>query len=158
VKLGHAASFKDLVVYQRARQIARRFFAVSKGFPKEEMFALTDQGRRSSRAVGAEIAEAWAKRRYEKHFISKLTDADAEQLETQHWVETAGDCGYVSKTVQSELVGELEQIGRMLSTMMSKASLFCGPSLPQIRETAAPYFVSAPTDDVTDHRSLMTDH
>lgn len=61
------------------------------------MFSLTDQTRRSSRSVGAQIAEAWAKRKYEKHFVSKLTDADGEQLETQHWIEVASDCCYLSK-------------------------------------------------------------
>ena len=65
------------------------FSEISKNFPREELFALTDQIRRSSRAIGAQLAEAWGKRRYEKHFISKLTDADAEQMETQHWIGIA---------------------------------------------------------------------
>ena len=70
---------------------------MTKSFPKEEMYSLTDQIRRSSRSVGAQIAEAWAKRHYEKHFISKLTDSDGEQHETQHWIEVAEDCGYITK-------------------------------------------------------------
>ncbi len=71
-------------MYKLARQLSLEIYKLTKSFPKEEMFSLTDQIRRSSRSVGAQIAEAWAKRRYEKHFISKLTDADGEQQETQH--------------------------------------------------------------------------
>lgn len=74
-----------------------------KKFPKEEMYSLTDQVRRSSRSIGAQIAEAWGKRKYERHFVSKLTDADGEQLETQHWIETALDCSYVSAEVATKL-------------------------------------------------------
>ena len=92
----YARSFKDLRVYQRAREVSRAVFRLSRTFPKEEMYSLTDQLRRAARSVGAQIAEAWGKRRYEKHFVSKLTDADAEQMETQHWVGEALDCGYVS--------------------------------------------------------------
>ncbi len=84
----YARDFRELVVYRRQRELAREVFAVSKKFPREESRSLTDQIRRSSRSIGAQIAEAWAKRRYEKHFISKLTDADAEQRETQHCIET----------------------------------------------------------------------
>jgi four helix bundle protein len=96
-KLPYAESFRDLVVYKKARQLSLEIFQITKTFPKEEMFSLTDQIRRSSRAIGAQIAEAWAKRRYEKHFASKLTDADAEQQETQHWLATAADCGYLAQ-------------------------------------------------------------
>jgi four helix bundle protein len=80
--LVHANSFRDLVVYQKARELSREIFQISKSFPRDETFSLTDQIRRSLRAIGANIAEAWAKRRYEKHFVSKLTDADGEQQET----------------------------------------------------------------------------
>ncbi|MCL4179396.1 MAG: four helix bundle protein [Verrucomicrobia bacterium] len=82
----YARSFKDLRVHQKAREVSQVVFKLTKTFPKEEMYSLTDQIRRSARSVGAQIAEAWGKRRYEKHFVSKLTDADAEQMETQHWV------------------------------------------------------------------------
>ena len=75
----HANSFRELVVYQNARAVARQFFERSREFPPEERYSLTDQGRRSSRAIGAQIAEAWAKRRYDRHFISKLTDAERAQ-------------------------------------------------------------------------------
>ena len=90
-----ARCFRDLIVYRKAREVSRLIFEVSKSFPKEETYSLIDQVRRSSRSIGAQIAEAWGKRRYEKHFISKLTDADAEQLETQHWLETAVDSDYL---------------------------------------------------------------
>jgi four helix bundle protein len=81
----YAKSFKELRVYQKAREVSQTVFRLSKVFPKEETYSLTDQMRRAARSVGAQIAEAWGKRRYEKHFVSKLTDADAEQMETQHW-------------------------------------------------------------------------
>ena len=74
----YAANFRELIVYRKSRSLAKDLFVRSKKFPKEEMYSLTDQGRRSSRSMGAQIAEAWGKRRYEAHFASKLTDADAE--------------------------------------------------------------------------------
>jgi four helix bundle protein len=123
--MDYVDSYRDLEVYKLARNLAKDIFEITKGFPKEEMYALTDQVRRSTRSVGAQIAEAWAKRRYEKHFISKLTDADGEQQETQHWIETALDCSYISREVAR---GQLEQcvsIGRMLGSMIQKAPLFC---------------------------------
>ena len=125
-KPGYAKSFRDLVVYQKARSVAKAIFVVTKRFPREEMYSLTDQMRRSSRSIGAQIAEAWAKRRYEKHFISKLTDADGEQQETQHWVDTAEDCGYLEKEQAGNLNADLNEIGRMINSMIDKANQFCG--------------------------------
>jgi len=124
-ELVHAKSFRDLLVYKKARAVAKKIFELSKKFPKEELYSLTDQVRRSSRSIGAQIAEAWAKRRYERHFASKLSDADGEQLETQHWIETAEDCGYLSSSQAIEINDELSEIGRMLNSMMSKADQFC---------------------------------
>jgi four helix bundle protein len=115
-----------LVVYQKARGIAKEVFKITKSFPKEEMYSLTDQVRRSSRSIGAQIAEAWGKRRYEKHFISKLTDADSEQLETQHWIEVAEDCNYVVHAQVLRIIIKLSEIGRMLNSMMKKSKQFCG--------------------------------
>ena len=89
------------------------------------MFSLTDQIRRCSRSVGAQVAEAWAKRKYEKHFVSKLTDSDGEQLETQHWIEVALDCGYISREKATELLDQYAAIGRMLHAMIIKAHSFC---------------------------------
>ena len=141
-QLQHAHSFRDLIVYQKARAVAKRIFEVTKRFPGAEMYALTDQVRRSSRSVGAQIAEAWAKRRYEKHFVSKLTDADGEQQETQHWIETAADCGYLTADDVSSLHRELAEIGRMLNAMMGKAAAFCGAPPFSLHEAAADYFTN----------------
>src|SRR5216117_1651330 len=120
-ELRRVGSFRDLLVYQKVRKLAQEIFQLTKAFPKEEMYALTDQIRRSSRSIGAQIAEAWAKRRYEKHFTSKLTDADGEQQETQHWVSEALDCGYLSQDEAVKLNSALEEIGRMLNSMMEKS-------------------------------------
>jgi four helix bundle protein len=118
-------SFKELEVYKLSRDVSFKIFEITKKFPKEEIYSLTDQIRRSSRSVGAQIAEAWGKRKYEKHFISKLTDSDAEQLETQHWIEVAYDCGYISKEIANELLENYFSIGRMLNSMMNKSDSFC---------------------------------
>ena len=121
----YVKSFRDLEVYILSRQLSRRIFDFSKKFPKEEMYSLTDQIRRSSRSIGAQIAEAWAKRRFEKHFVSKLTDADGEQLETQHWIETTLDCSYISQEIADNLLRQYASIGKMLNSMMDKAASFC---------------------------------
>ena len=141
-QLKHARSFRDLIVYQKARQVAKDVFELTKGFPTEERYSLTDQVRRSSRSVGAQIAEAWAKRRYEKHFVSKLTDADGEQQETQHWVESAHDCGYLTIQQVDKLVADLSEVGRMLESMMQKSSSFCGQAPPMVQENHAEYILS----------------
>ena len=140
---GYARSFKDLRVYQKAREVSRTVFRLSKTFPKEEMYSLTDQIRRAARAVGAQIAEAWGKRRYEKHFVSKLTDADAEQMETQHWVGEALDCGYLTSADAAALNSGLEEIGRMLNSMMEKSDQFCGSPDGVLHEDPAEYFTDA---------------
>lgn len=141
IKLSHAESFRELLVYQKARNLASEIFRLSKGFPKEEIYSLTNQIRRSSRSVGAQIAEAWAKRKYERHFISKLTDADGEQQETQHWIETALDCGYITANDKIALLNHCQEVGKMLASMIDKASQFCGDP-PHIRETSPEYFTS----------------
>ena len=138
-QLKHARSFRDLIVYQKARQVAKDVFELTKSFPKEERYSLTDQVRRSSRSVGAQIAEAWAKRRYEKHFVSKLTDADGEQQETQHWVESAHDCGYLTSQQVEQLLADLSGVGRMLESMIQKSSSFCGQDGLMVREDGAEY-------------------
>ncbi len=137
--LGYADSFGDLVVYEKARWVAREIFSVSQAFPRAETYALTDQVRRSSRSIGAQIAEAWAKRRYRKHFISKLVDADSERLETQHWLEVAEDCGYLKREQVETLITELSEIGRMLSSMIAKAHSFCGQGPDSVRELSTTY-------------------
>jgi len=148
----HAKSYRDLEVYQRAFEISWAVFKASRSFPKEEKYSLTDQVRRASRSIGAQIAEAWGKRRYEKHFISKLTDADSEQLETQHWINVAVSCGYLDEDLSEDLIGELERIGRMLNSMMRKANLFCGSDGSVAREVASHYGMRPYRLPITDHR------
>ena len=141
-KLEYAASFRDLIVYRKARGLSFAIFGLTKRFPKEEAYSLTDQIRRSSRSVGAQIAEAWAKRRYEKHFVSKLTDSDGEQQETQHWVETALDCEYISQEEAKTLLEKCSEIGRLLGRMMAKAESFCKPDALSIHEEQAEYLIA----------------
>ena len=148
--LQHAQNFRDLIVYQKSRQLQREIFKLTKSFPKDEMFSLTDQIRRSSRSIGANLAEAWAKRRYEKHFISKLTDSDGEQMETQHWIETALDCEYIDQKTSAQLIGKCLEIGRMLGGMMGKAEMFCGEPPHSVREESADYFVETGNENVDD--------
>jgi four helix bundle protein len=139
--LPHASGFRELLVYQKAGELSRIIFDLTASFPKEEMYALTNQIRRSSRSVGANLAEAWAKRRYEKHFLSKLTDADGEQQETQHWIDTAVDCGYWTSENAITLRQKCEEIGRLLGGMMAKSEMFCVESRRTFRESHAKYFV-----------------
>ena len=137
--MNHAASFRDLVVYRKAKEVSRAIFEASKSFPKEETYSLTDQIRRAVRSIGAQIAEAWAKRRYEKHFVSKLSDADAEQMETQHWVSEAADCRYIDSQQAEALLAQLQEVGRMLNSMMEKSHLFCRQDQKMIRDEQAEY-------------------
>lgn len=127
---GYARSFTDLVVHQKARRLAREVFDATKVFPKEEAFSLTDQWRRAARSIGAQIAEAWAKRRYPRHFASKLTDADGEQFECQHWILVALDSGYLTKSQAAELGTLTKEIGKMLGEMIQKAPSFAGLKPP----------------------------
>ena len=141
---GHyARSFEELIVYAKASGVANRIFEISKSFPKEETYSLTDQIRRASRSMGAQIAEAWGKRRYLRHFVSKLTDADAEQLETRHWVRVAASRGYLTAEQERYFVDDLAEIGRLLHAMIGKANAFCGPLKPGVREDAAQYHPTA---------------
>jgi len=133
-ELSRARCFRDLVVYQKAREVSWLIFEATRSFPKEETYSLVDQIRRSSRSIGAQIAEAWGKRRYEKHFISKLSDADAEQLETQHWLETAADIGYLKRDDAEKICDALREIGKMLNSMMVKGKLFCSSELTKVYE------------------------
>ena len=137
--LKHAESFRDLLVYQKARDLQQEIFLISQAFPRDEKFSLTDQIRRSSRSIGANLAEAWAKRRYQAHFVSKLTDADGEQYETQHWVDTAVECGYLDIERGTELIEKCKQVGRLLGGMIEKAELFCGKPNKVLREQGIEY-------------------
>jgi len=112
-------SFEDLDVYQLAFAVQQEIFELSKQFPKEEAYSLTDQIRRSSRSIGANIAEAWRKRRYPAHFASKLTDSDGENAETQHWLRTAEACQYLDSNTVETLMEKTRQIGAKLGRMIS---------------------------------------
>lgn len=142
-RLEYAASYRDLIVYRKARELSLTIFRITKRFPKEESYSLTDQIRRSSRAIGAQIAESWAKRRYEKHFVSKLTDSDGEQQETQHWIETASDCEYISQEEAKVLLEKCTEIGRLLGGMIAKAEQFCNTSAYRIQEEQVEYFIAS---------------
>lgn len=107
----------ELEVYQKAFVAAMKIFELSKSFPKEERYSLTDQVRRSSRSVCANQAEAWRKRVYKAHFASKLTDGEAEAAETQTWIQFAVECGYLVREEGSELYREYESIIAMLVSM-----------------------------------------
>jgi len=108
---------KDLEVYQLAFNVANRIFKISKLFPKEELYSLTDQVRKSSRSVATNIAEAFRKRKYEKAFVSKLSDAEAEAAETQVWLDFSLNCEYISAKEHEELYTTYNQILGMLVNM-----------------------------------------
>ncbi len=116
--------FSDLIVWQKAFDLGLRVFAATKTWPKEEKYALIDQVRRSPGSIGANIAEAWGKRRYEAHFISKLSDADAELHETEHWLRFASAHGYLTEVDLKGMTGPLDEVGRMLGGMMAKPGPF----------------------------------
>jgi four helix bundle protein len=118
-------SYRDLEVYKSAFRLQQEIFNISKKFPREEMYSMTDQVRRSSRAVGANLAEAWAKRRYEAHFLSKLTDSDGELQETAHWIDSAFACEYLTEQQHSRLLQDLASIGSMLGKMIATHQSFC---------------------------------
>lgn len=117
-------SAKDLRVYKLGYTLAMDIFSLSKKFPQEEKFALTTQIRRSSRSICLNLREAWAKRRYEAHFVSKLTDCDGENSETDSALDFARNCGYITKEWHCQLTERSAEIGRLLNGMIHKAHLF----------------------------------
>src|SRR2546423_15590774 len=121
-------SAKDLDVYKLAHEFAMEIFEITKRFPAEEKYALTSQIRRSSRSVCLNLREAWAKRRYAAHFVSKLTDCDGENGETDSSLDFARQCGYLSPAQHVELASISAEIGKMLSGMMKKAASFAVPN------------------------------
>ncbi len=117
-------SAKDLRVYQRAYALAMDIFNISKTWPREEKYSLTDQIRRSSRSVCANLREAWAKRKYEAHFINKLTDSDGENSETDTWLDFAKDCKYISDVDHHRMTNECGEVGAMLGSMIKNPTPF----------------------------------
>ena len=118
-------SFRDLRVYGQSRAEVQRIFQATKTFPAEEKYSLTDQVRRSSRAVKSMIAEAWGHRRYQASFISKLTNAIGEANETQSWLDDALDCGYITVSVHKDLDAAWQSIGGGINKMIERAEDFC---------------------------------
>jgi len=117
-------SAKELKVYKSAYELSMEIFELSKEWPPEERYSLTDQIRRSSRSVCSNLREAWAKRRYEAHFISKLTDADGENSETDTWLDFAKDCGYLNNGDHARLTSKCSEVGKMLGSMLNNPAPF----------------------------------
>jgi four helix bundle protein len=118
-------SVRELEVYKSIFALQQEVFTISKSFPREETYSLTDQIRRSSRSIGANLSEAWAKRRYPAHFLSKLTDSDGELQETLHWLASAEACGYLSMEHSALLHRKAEIIGKQLGSMINRHESFC---------------------------------
>ncbi len=116
--------FRKLLAYKKAFNLAMDIFELSKSFPKEETYSLTDQIRRSSRSVCINLAEGYRKRRYPKHFISKLSDSDAENAETLGWLEFALSCDYISDEIKRKLELKNIEIGKLLNYMMNNPTKF----------------------------------
>ena len=118
-------SFKDLVVYQKVYKLAMEIFEISKTFPKEEKYSLTDQIRRSSRSVTSNIAEAWAKKRYIKSFVSKLSDSLGEEFETEVWLDYSRDSEYISILKHDELMKEYDEVRKILISIINNPDKWC---------------------------------
>jgi len=117
-------SAKDLKVYKEAYALAMEIFELSKGWPPEEKYSLTDQIRRSSRSVCGNLREAWSKRRYEAHFVLKLTDCDGENAETDTWLDFARDCTYLTQEAYRRLAERCAEVGKMLGGMLNNPAPF----------------------------------
>ncbi len=118
-------SFRELHVYLAARAAAKRVFEITRGFPSEEKYSLTSQICRASRSVGANVAEAWRKRRYPASFISKLSDADAEAEEVRAWLDAALDCRYIDQATFNDLDACYDRLGAQLRLMMDHPEKWC---------------------------------
>jgi four helix bundle protein len=118
------SSFRDLIAYKKAFALAMEIFSITKGFPKEETYSLIDQIRRSSRSVFSSIAEAYKKRRYPNHFVSKLSEADMENGETQAWLDASLACNYINNEKYQELNKQSEEVTYLLIYMMNNPEKF----------------------------------
>ncbi len=123
-------AFQKLHAYQKGYHLAMQIFVVSRRFPIEERYSLVDQIRKSSRSVCANIAEAYRKRRYPRHFISKLSDADAENSETQVWLSFSKDCGYLTGKEKIHLLNQSVEVGKLIAFMMEYPHKFGSELLP----------------------------
>ncbi|SHK08842.1 four helix bundle protein [Tangfeifania diversioriginum] len=118
-------SFRDLIVFQKAYKLAMEIFEITRDFPKEEKYSLTDQILRSSRSITVNIAESWAKRIYPKHFVSKLTDSLGEEYETENWLDYSRDCKYINIETHKELMEGYDEVRKMLISMINNPNKFC---------------------------------
>ncbi len=118
-------SFRDLIVYQKAYKLAMDIFTISKEFPKEEKYSLTDQIRRSSRSVTSNIAEAWARKRYIKSFVNKLTDSLGEEYETEVWLDYSKDCDYMTAETHDDLLNKYDEVRKMLISILNHPEKWC---------------------------------
>ncbi len=116
--------FQDLLAYKKSFSLAMKIFEMTKNFPKEETYSLTDQIRRSSRSVPVTMAESYRKRIYPKHFHSKLTDSDGENSETQVWLEFALSCNYISEAFYNQLIAESIEVGKLINFMILNPEKF----------------------------------
>lgn len=123
--MGQIKSFRDLIVYQKAYKLAMEIFKLTKTYPKEEQYSLTDQIRRSSRSVTSNLAEAWAKKIYIKNFVSKLSDSLGEEYETEVWLDYSKDSKYISLETYQRLMNEYEEVRKMLISMIQNPEKFC---------------------------------
>jgi four helix bundle protein len=123
--MGQINSFKDLIVYQKAYKLAMDIFEITRSFPNEEKYSLTDQIRRSSRSVTTCIAESWAKRRYVKFFINKLTDSLGEEYETEVWLDYSRDSMYITIQKHGELMNEYDEVRKMLISIINNPEKWC---------------------------------
>lgn len=118
-------SFRDLIVYQKAYKLAMEIFELSSSFPKEEKYSLTDQIRRSSRSVTSNIAEAWARKKYVRSFVSKLIDSLGEEYETETWLDYSRDCQYLKPETYKELSDGYNEVRKMLISMIQNPDKWC---------------------------------
>lgn len=121
-------TFRDLTVYKKAFELSMDIFRISKKFPEEEKYGLTSQIRRSSRSVCANVGEGYRKRKYEAHFVSKTTDADMENTETQVWLDFALACKYISKEIYDKFINQSEEVGRLLNHMIENPEKYFNKS------------------------------
>jgi len=119
------SSYRELIVYQKAYKVSMEIFILSQSYPKEETYSLTDQIRRSSRSVTANLAESWAKRKYIKVFVNKLTDSLGETLETENWLHYSRDCGYIHQESFESLISQYDEVRKMLISMINNPEKFC---------------------------------
>ncbi len=117
--------FKDLIVFKTSYFLAKKIFELSKSFPKEEKYSLTDQIRRSSRSISVNISEAWSFRAYSKSFINKLTVSYGEMSETKVWLDFARDHDYISDEDYRKLYDKYDEVGKMLNSMINHPEKFC---------------------------------